>query len=68
MLGVLLDRQWQRERKKAEREKEREQRVHPLLSLQDFAASCLTASKTIRPFFLPFTPLKESDSGTQHNI
>lgn len=57
-----------RDRKRAQREKQKREYTPPH-SCKDFAASCLTASKTIRPFFpLPFPPLKKSDSGTQHNI
>lgn len=52
----------------AEREEEWESESAPSSSLHVLAASCLTASKTIRPFFLPFTPLKKSDCGTRHNI
>lgn len=64
MLGVLLDRQRRRE----EEEWEWECTPPTPSSLQVLAASCLRASKTIRPFFLPFTPLKKSDCGTRHNI
>lgn len=66
-MGVIGSTVEKRAREKECKEKKNDSECAPPPPVST-AASCLTASETIRPFFFAFTPLKKSDCGTRHNI